>query len=67
MEFQHRAGPEYQRQAARLTAQAQAANLPPPTAAEIGTAVADALMRNPITATVTPHDAAHAASGAPPR
>jgi hypothetical protein len=65
VEYQRRAGPEWERQANRLHGEASAANRPPPTAAEIGAAVAAALAANPITATVSPLDAAQAATQAP--
>lgn len=51
---QQQGGAEYERQAQRLTAQAQATGRPPPTADEIGAAVALHLSRTPITATVAP-------------
>lgn len=62
---QQREGAEWERQSGRLSAQARAAGTAPPTAAEIGLAVAAALAQQPITATVAPVDAAHAASQAP--
>ena len=66
VQAQRRGGEEWERQSRALAARAQAENRPPPTAAEIGAAVAIALRENPPTATVTPHDAAHAASAAAP-
>jgi len=62
---QQREGAEWERQSGRLSAQARAAGTAPPTAAEIGLAVAAALAQQPITATVAPVDAAHASSQAP--
>ena len=66
VQAQRRGGEEWERQSRALAARAQAENRPPPTAAEIGAAVAIALRAAPVTATVTPHDAAHAASAAAP-
>lgn len=60
VETQQREGREYERQSARLGAAATAANQPPPTAAQIGAAVAEALRANPPTAIVSPVDATHA-------
>ena len=57
---QQREGREYERQSARLGAAATAAHQPPPTAAQIGAAVAAAILANPPTATVSPVDATHA-------
>ncbi|MDO9016552.1 MAG: hypothetical protein Q8S73_26555 [Deltaproteobacteria bacterium] len=51
---QQREGGEWQRQSTRLTTAAREAHRPPPTAAEIGAAVAAALRGAPITATVAP-------------
>jgi hypothetical protein len=62
---QQREGAEWERQSGRLSAQARAAGTAPPTAADIGLAVAAALAQQPITATVAPVDAAHAATQAP--
>jgi hypothetical protein len=60
VQTQQREGREYERQSARLGAAATAAHQPPPTAAQIGAAVAAALLANPPTATVSPVDATHA-------
>ena len=57
---QQREGQEYERQSARLGAAATAAHQPPPTAAQIGAAVAAAILANPMTATVSAVDATHA-------
>ena len=65
VERQRREGAEWERQSTRLTGEASAAHRPPPTAAEIGAAVAAALRAEPLTATVSPTDAAQAASTAP--
>lgn len=65
VERQRREGAEWERQSGRLSSAAQAAGRAPPTAAEIGAAVAAALRASPVTATVTPTDAAQAASRAP--
>jgi len=65
VEQQRREGAEWARQSARLGGEARAAGRAPPTAAEIGAAVAAALRTSPLTATVTPTDAAQAASRAP--
>lgn len=61
---QRREGAEWERQSVRLNAAAAAAHRPPPTAAEIGSAVADALRSNP--PTISPTDAAQAAARAAP-
>lgn len=53
---------EWMRQDRRLTAERAAAHQPPPTAAEIGAAVAAALRANPATVSLDPHTAAQAAS-----
>jgi hypothetical protein len=60
VQAQQRAGREYERQSNRLGAAATAANLPPPTADQIGAAVAAALRAAPVVATVSPVDATHA-------
>lgn len=60
VQTQQREGREYERQSARLGAAATAAHQPPPTAAQIGAAVAAALIANPPTANVSPVDATHA-------
>jgi len=65
VERQRREGAEWERQSTRLGGEARAAGRAPPTAAEIGAAVAAALRTSPLTATVTPTDAAQAASRAP--
>jgi len=63
VERQHRESAEWARQSELLDARARATGQAPPTAAEIGAAVAAALRAQPLTATVDPHDARHAASG----
>jgi hypothetical protein len=60
VQAQQRAGLEYERQSARLGAAATAANQPPPTAQQIGSAVAAALAAAPMVATVSAVDATHA-------
>ena len=65
VERQRREGAEWERQSTRLSGEARAAGRAPPTAAEIGAAVAAALRASPLTATVAPTDAAQAASRAP--
>jgi hypothetical protein len=64
---QRRGGLEYERQSRLLGAQAQAEHRPPPTAAEIGAAVAIALRGAPLAVTPDQHANAHAASAAPPQ
>lgn len=54
------AGAEWERQSSRLAAEARASNRPPPTAEEIGRAVAVALRESPLT--VSQQDATHAAT-----
>jgi|GEM_PF-2572943 len=61
---QRRAGEEYERQGNRLRGESAAANRAPPTAEEIGAAVAAAMRAAPMT--ISPADAAHAASAATP-
>lgn len=51
---------EWERQSNRLSAEARAAHRPPPTAEEIGRAVAAALQANPLT--ISQQDAVHAAA-----
>jgi hypothetical protein len=60
VQAQQRAGLEYERQSNRLSAAATAANQPPPTAQQIGSAVAAALAAAPMVATVSAVDATHA-------
>lgn len=61
---QRRGGAEWERQSGILGRRAQAEHRPPPTAQEIGAAVAAALRGAPLTATVAPAAAQHAATGA---
>ncbi len=65
VERQRREGAEWERQSAALTARARAEGRPPPSAAEIGTAVVNALRSQPLVATVSPTDATHAAQQQP--
>jgi hypothetical protein len=67
VQAQQRAGREYERQSTRLRAEATAANLPPPTAEQIGAALVAALRAAPVVATVSPVDATHARTQATTR
>jgi len=64
---QRRGGVEYERQSRILGERAQAEHRPPPTAAEIGAAVALALRGAPLAVAPDQHANAHAASAAAPQ